>query len=92
MKKVAGFLILVSLYLFIPQAFAELKIGEVPKTLTLADKLGGRLDGSPWSSTSRPCGISARQPSTPRTCRWRSPRWTPAVRRSPGIRRPPAPL
>ena len=51
MKKVAGFLILVSLYLFIPQAFAELNIGEVPKTVTLADKLGGRLDGSPWSST-----------------------------------------
>jgi YtfJ family uncharacterized protein len=31
-------------------AWAQLKIGETPKTVVLEDKLGGRLDGSPWSS------------------------------------------
>lgn len=35
---------------FVQNAWAELEIGEVPKTLTLEGDLGGRLDGSPWSS------------------------------------------
>jgi len=30
--------------------WAELEIGQVPKTIELKDELGGRLDGSPWSS------------------------------------------
>lgn len=32
-------------------AWAQLEIGKVPKTVSLQEKLGGRLDGTPWSST-----------------------------------------
>ena len=31
-------------------AFAELPIGEIPPTIVLKDDLGGRLDGTQWSS------------------------------------------
>lgn len=31
-------------------AWAQLEIGKVPDRITLEDKLGGRLDGTPWSS------------------------------------------
>lgn len=31
-------------------ALAELPLGEVPKTITLSGDLGGRLDGTAWSS------------------------------------------
>ena len=31
-------------------AFAELSIGEIPPTVILKDDLGGRLDGTQWSS------------------------------------------
>jgi hypothetical protein len=30
--------------------WAELEIGQIPKTIELKYDLGGRLDGSPWSS------------------------------------------
>jgi predicted transcriptional regulator len=39
-------------FLLIPVlALAELPLGEVPPTVTLDGKIGGRLDGSAWSST-----------------------------------------
>ncbi len=31
--------------------FADLQIGKVPQEVTLKDKMGGRLDGTPWSSS-----------------------------------------
>jgi YtfJ family uncharacterized protein len=51
MRSVFSIVVLVSLCFFTANAMADLKIGEVPKTVTLKDELGGRLDGSPWSST-----------------------------------------
>jgi uncharacterized protein len=33
-----------------PNSWAELEIGNAPVTVTLRDKLGGRLDGALWSS------------------------------------------
>lgn len=31
-------------------AWAELQMGQAPETITLSEKQGGRLDGTPWSS------------------------------------------
>lgn len=43
--------VLVVLVCMVAQAgWAELEIGKVPKAVTLQDKQGGRLDGTPWSS------------------------------------------
>jgi YtfJ family uncharacterized protein len=50
MKTRIAFLVLVLVCFFLQNAWAELKVGHVPKTVTLQDKLGGRLDGTPWSS------------------------------------------
>jgi YtfJ family uncharacterized protein len=36
--------------LWAPGAWAEIGIGEIPATVELEDKRGGRLDGAPWSS------------------------------------------
>ncbi len=33
-----------------PVAWADVQMGEVPPTVELKEKLGGRLDGTPWSS------------------------------------------
>lgn len=33
-----------------PVAWAEVQMGQVPTTVELKEKMGGRLDGSPWSS------------------------------------------
>ena len=43
-------LLLLVLFFFLPSALAQLKMGEVPQKVELKGKLGGRLDGSPWSS------------------------------------------
>ncbi len=51
MRRVLSILVLVSLCLFAQNAVADLKIGEIPKTVTLKDDAGGRLDGTPWSSS-----------------------------------------
>ena len=51
MKRVLCVLALVSVCLFAQNALAELTIGEVPKVVTLKDDAGGRLDGTPWSSS-----------------------------------------
>ncbi|MFW6099486.1 MAG: YtfJ family protein [Thermodesulfobacteriota bacterium] len=34
----------------VPPSWAELTLGQVPETVVLKGDLGGRLDGSPWSS------------------------------------------
>ncbi len=34
-----------------PAAWAEVQMGQVPPTVELKEKLGGRLDGTPWSSS-----------------------------------------
>ena len=44
------FTILTFLLLSSAMAFAELPIGEIPPTIVLKDDLGGRLDGTQWSS------------------------------------------
>ena len=36
---------------FAHTAMADLQIGQIPELITLKDKLGGRLDGTPWSSS-----------------------------------------
>ena len=33
-----------------PVTWAEVRMGQVPPTVELKEKLGGRLDGTPWSS------------------------------------------
>ena len=33
-----------------PVVWAEVQMGQVPTTVELKEKLGGRLDGTPWSS------------------------------------------
>jgi YtfJ family uncharacterized protein len=37
--------------LWASDAWAEIQIGEIPPTVVLEDKRGGRLDGTPWHST-----------------------------------------
>lgn len=48
MKYLVGFLFAVCL--MIQPAWAGIEMGEVPKEVVLKGDLGGRLDGSPWSS------------------------------------------
>ena len=38
------------LFLFSGTALAGLELGKIPPTVQLRDKLGGHLDGTPWSS------------------------------------------
>ncbi len=42
-------LILVSVF-FANRAAPAVELGEIPPKVELKDKLGGRLDGTPWSS------------------------------------------
>ena len=42
--------ILFAVCLIAPAAWAEIEMGQVPSEVTLKGDLGGRLDGSPWSS------------------------------------------
>ena len=51
MRKLLCLLVLLSLCLFVQNAVADLKIGEVPKAVTLEGDAGGRLDGTAWSSS-----------------------------------------
>lgn len=50
MKYWKIFMSVVLVFMLIPNAWAELEIGKVPKTVTLQAKAGGRLDGTSWSS------------------------------------------
>ena len=43
-------MMLLSLCVMISSAWAGVKVGEIPKEVELKGDLGGRLDGSPWSS------------------------------------------
>jgi hypothetical protein len=50
MKHVmAGFIFILSLFM-IQDIAQAIEIGEVPTPIELKEKLGGRLDGTPWSS------------------------------------------
>ena len=48
MRYVAGILLVVCT--MASPAWAELEVGQTPKAVELTGDLGGRLDGSPWSS------------------------------------------
>ncbi len=50
MKHLVKILILMSAVFLIHQVALALEIGEVPPKVELKEKLGGRLDGKPWSS------------------------------------------
>lgn len=50
MKHLVKILVLVSAVFLIHQVVLALEIGEVPPKVELKEKLGGRLDGKPWSS------------------------------------------
>jgi len=50
MRRVLKLAVVVLLSLVASHAWADLEIDKVPKTITLQEKLGGRLDGTPWSS------------------------------------------
>lgn len=47
--KITGFLVV--LLLLGGNLFSILPVGEIPEVITLSEKLGGRVDGTPWSST-----------------------------------------
>jgi len=47
---VTGFIFFSAVFL-IHQAVQAIEIGEIPPRVELKEKLGGRLDGTPWSST-----------------------------------------
>jgi YtfJ family uncharacterized protein len=50
MKHLVKGLIFILTVLIISQAAQAVEIGEVPSKVELKEKLGGRLDGKPWSS------------------------------------------
>jgi predicted transcriptional regulator len=50
MKLFKMVVLMVTVCAFAQIGWAGLEIGKVPKTITLKDKEGGRLDGTPWSS------------------------------------------
>jgi len=50
MKHLIKFAVIVLLCMVVQNVWAELEIGKVPKIVVLQDKLGGRLDGTSWSS------------------------------------------
>ncbi len=50
MKDLVTCLLLVLALLLINQAAQAIEIGEIPPKVELREKLGGRLDGKPWSS------------------------------------------
>ncbi len=50
MKYLLKILILVAAVFLINQVALAMEIGEVPPKVELKEKLGGRLDGKPWSS------------------------------------------
>jgi len=50
MKHLVKCLILVSVVFLISQAAQAIEMGQIPPKVELKEKLGGRLDGTPWSS------------------------------------------
>jgi len=46
---VTGFIFVLAIFLINPSAQA-IELGEIPPNVELKEKLGGRLDGAPWSS------------------------------------------
>jgi len=50
MKRLLRYFVPVLLCCIALPAWAELEVGKAPKTVTLQEKLGGHLDGTPWSS------------------------------------------
>ncbi|MGZ6250128.1 MAG: YtfJ family protein [Syntrophales bacterium] len=50
MKHLVECLLLVLAVLLMNQAADAIEIGEIPPKIELKEKLGGRLDGKPWSS------------------------------------------
>ncbi len=46
---VTGFIFVLAVFLINPSAQA-IELGEIPPNIELKEKLGGRLDGTPWSS------------------------------------------
>ena len=50
MKRFSKWLILVLSVFLINQTAQAIEIGEIPPKVELKEKLGGRLDGKPWSS------------------------------------------
>jgi YtfJ family uncharacterized protein len=50
MKRLAKGLIVVLGVFLIHQAAQAIELGEIPPKVELKEKLGGRLDGNPWSS------------------------------------------
>jgi YtfJ family uncharacterized protein len=50
MKHLVKGLIIVLAFFLINQAAQAIEIGEIPPKVELKEKLGGRLDGRPWSS------------------------------------------
>ena len=46
---VTGFIFVLAIFLVNPSAQA-IELGEIPPNIELKEKLGGRLDGAPWSS------------------------------------------
>lgn len=51
MKHLVTISIMILLCFAAQPALADLEMNKVPNTVTLQDKLGGRLDGTPWSSS-----------------------------------------
>ena len=47
---VTGFIFVLAIFLINPSAQA-IELGEIPPNIELKEQLGGRLDGTPWSST-----------------------------------------
>lgn len=50
MKNLLKFVVAVGLVVLVQSAWAQLEVGKVSSKITLQDKLGGRLDGTPWNS------------------------------------------
>lgn len=50
MKSLMKMMILVSAAFLFNQTAQAIEIGDIPPRVELKDKLGGRLDGTPWSS------------------------------------------
>ncbi len=50
MKNLVKCLIFVSAVFLISQAAQAIEMGQIPPKIELKEKLGGRLDGTPWSS------------------------------------------
>lgn len=50
MRNLMKLLVVSFSFLMVQSAWAGIEMGKVPKQVDLKEKLGGRLDGTPWSS------------------------------------------